>query len=53
MTVEDLAISDFFFQPHFDRPWNYLNLLAQAALEKYVINNNRKRMKNFCSSSFC
>ena len=33
MTVEDLAISDFFFQPHFDRPWNYLNLLAQAALE--------------------
>lgn len=34
MTVEDLAISDFFFQPHFDRPWNYLNLLAQEALEK-------------------
>ncbi|MBP2100282.1 NADH oxidase [Enterococcus rivorum] len=33
MTVEDLAISDFFFQPHFDRPWNYLNLLAQAALK--------------------
>lgn len=33
MTVEDLAISDFFFQPHFDRPWNYLNLLAQKALE--------------------
>lgn len=34
MTVEDLAFVDFFFQPHFDRPWNYLNLLAQAALEK-------------------
>jgi NADPH-dependent 2,4-dienoyl-CoA reductase/sulfur reductase-like enzyme len=34
MTVEDLAISDFFFQPHFDRPWNYLNLLAQEALNK-------------------
>jgi NADPH-dependent 2,4-dienoyl-CoA reductase/sulfur reductase-like enzyme len=33
MTVEDLALSDFFFQPHFDRPWNYLNLLAQAALK--------------------
>ncbi|MGC3636988.1 NADH oxidase, partial [Enterococcus faecium] len=32
MTVEDLALSDFFFHPHFDRPWNYLNLLAQAAL---------------------
>ncbi|AMC93861.1 NADH oxidase [Erysipelothrix larvae] len=34
MTVEDLAYVDFFFQPHFDRPWNYLNLLAQAALDK-------------------
>jgi NADPH-dependent 2,4-dienoyl-CoA reductase/sulfur reductase-like enzyme len=34
MTVEDLAYVDFFFQPHFDRPWNYLNLLAQAALEQ-------------------
>lgn len=32
MTVEDLALSDFFFQPNFDRPWNYLNLLAQAAM---------------------
>ncbi|GCF93660.1 NADH dehydrogenase [Enterococcus florum] len=32
MTVEDLALQDFFFQPHFDRPWNYLNILAQAAL---------------------
>ncbi len=34
MTIEDLAYVDFFFQPHFDRPWNYLNLLAQAALEQ-------------------
>ena len=32
MTIEDLALVDFFFQPHFDRPWNYLNLLAQKAL---------------------
>ncbi|MDT2394597.1 FAD-dependent oxidoreductase [Enterococcus avium] len=32
MTLEDLALQDFFFQPHFDRPWNYLNILAQAAL---------------------
>ena len=32
MTIEDLAYVDFFFQPHFDRPWNYLNILAQAAL---------------------
>ncbi len=34
MTIEDLAYVDFFFQPHFDRPWNYLNLLAQAAMEQ-------------------
>ena len=34
MSIEDLAYVDFFFQPHFDRPWNYLNLLAQAALEQ-------------------
>ncbi|CZQ91532.1 pyridine nucleotide disulphide reductase class-i signature [Trichococcus palustris] len=34
MTIEDLALVDFFFQPHFDRPWNYLNLLAQKALDQ-------------------
>jgi Uncharacterized NAD(FAD)-dependent dehydrogenases len=34
MTIEDLAFVDFFFQPHFNRPWNYLNLLALAALEQ-------------------
>ena len=34
MTIEDLAYVDFFFQPHFDRPLNYLNILAQAACEK-------------------
>ncbi|MFL2079074.1 FAD-dependent oxidoreductase [Marinilactibacillus psychrotolerans] len=32
MTIEDLALVDFFFQPVFDRPWNYLNLLGQAAM---------------------
>jgi NADPH-dependent 2,4-dienoyl-CoA reductase/sulfur reductase-like enzyme len=34
MTIEDLSFVDFFFQPHFDRPWNYLNLLAHAAVEQ-------------------
>ena len=34
MTIEDLAYVDFFFQPHFDRPWNYLNLLAHAAVNQ-------------------
>lgn len=31
-TLEQLAYVDFFFQPDFDRPWNYLNVLAQQAL---------------------
>lgn len=34
MTIEDLAYVDFFFQPHFDRPWNYLNILAHEAVEQ-------------------
>ena len=34
MTIEDLAYVDFFFHPVFDRPWNYLNILAQAAVEQ-------------------
>lgn len=31
-TLEKLAMADFFFQPGFSRPWNYLNVLAQKAL---------------------
>lgn len=31
-TLEKLAFADFFFQPGFNRPWNYLNVLAQEAL---------------------
>lgn len=31
-TLEDLAFADFFFQPEYNRPWNYLNVLAQSAL---------------------
>ncbi|WP_277631286.1 FAD-dependent oxidoreductase [Atopococcus tabaci] len=31
-TLEQLALQDFFFQPGFNRPWNYLNVLAQEAL---------------------
>ncbi|MGD9910230.1 MAG: FAD-dependent oxidoreductase [Candidatus Izemoplasmatales bacterium] len=33
MTVEELAVVDFFFQPHFNKPWNLLNLAALAALD--------------------
>lgn len=30
-TIDDLAMVDMLFQPQFDRPFNYLNLLGQAA----------------------
>ena len=32
MTVEELAFVDFFFQPHFNKPWNFLNSVALQAL---------------------
>lgn len=32
MTVEQLALTDFFFQPHFNKPVNYLNEVALKAL---------------------
>lgn len=32
MTVEELAMTDFFFQPHFNKPWSLLNLVALKAL---------------------
>ena len=31
LTVADLAYTDFFFQPGFDRPWNIINVAAQKA----------------------
>lgn len=31
-TLEQLALGDFFFQPGYNRPWNFLNVLAQEAL---------------------
>ncbi|WP_226582197.1 FAD-dependent oxidoreductase [Halobacillus litoralis] len=30
MTIDELAYTDFFFQPHFNQPWNFLN---KAGLE--------------------
>jgi NADPH-dependent 2,4-dienoyl-CoA reductase/sulfur reductase-like enzyme len=32
MTVEELGFVDFFFQPHFNKPWNILNQAGLAAL---------------------
>lgn len=33
MTVEELAFMDFFFQPHFNKPWSLLNQAALKVLE--------------------
>jgi len=32
MTLEELAFVDFFFQPHYNKPWNLLNQAALQAL---------------------
>ena len=32
MTLEDLAVTDFFFQPHYNKPWSLLNAVALKAL---------------------
>lgn len=32
MTIEELAFVDFFFQPHYNKPWNTLNIAALGAL---------------------
>lgn len=32
MTIEQLALTDFFFQPHYNKPINFLNQVALAAM---------------------
>lgn len=32
MTVEELAMTDFFFQPHYNKPWSLLNSAALQTL---------------------
>lgn len=32
MIIEELAMTDFFFQPHFNKPWSLLNAVALKAL---------------------
>ncbi|QWU15942.1 NADPH-dependent 2,4-dienoyl-CoA reductase, sulfur reductase [Paenibacillus sophorae] len=34
MTVDQLAFIDFFFQPHYNKPWNFLNTVGLQALPK-------------------
>jgi len=31
MTIDELAFVDFFFQPHFNKPWSLLNAAALSA----------------------
>ncbi|SHH79377.1 FAD-dependent oxidoreductase [Clostridium grantii] len=31
MTIDELAFVDFFFQPHYNKPWNLLNMAGQMA----------------------
>ena len=39
-TIDDLAFVDMLFQPNFDDPFNYLNLVAQQAVEKETKRGN-------------
>ncbi|EGL16956.1 MULTISPECIES: FAD-dependent oxidoreductase [unclassified Paenibacillus] len=34
MTVQELAFVDFFFQPHYNKPWNLLNTAGLAAMQR-------------------
>ena len=33
MTVDELAFVDFFFQPHYNKPWNFINLAGLNILK--------------------
>jgi len=39
-TIDDLAFVDMLFNPNFDDPFNYLNLVAQQAVEKEAKRGN-------------
>ncbi|WP_077623564.1 FAD-dependent oxidoreductase [Sediminibacillus massiliensis] len=34
MTIEQMAMTDFFFQPHYNKPWNYLNQVCIEAMKQ-------------------
>lgn len=36
MTIDQLAFIDFFFQPHYNKPWNFLNTVGLQALPTTV-----------------
>lgn len=43
-TLEDLALADFFFQPEYNRPWNFLNVLAQQAIGNHFTFGSDKQI---------
>lgn len=45
-TIDDLAMVDMLFQPTFDRPFNYLNLLGQAAQTQLEKNKSKEVFAN-------
>lgn len=42
MTIEQLALTDFFFQPHFNKPVNFLNQVAMEAMANETKKANEK-----------
>ena len=41
-TIDELAFMDMLFQPNYDNPFNYLNLVAQQAVAKERDENKKK-----------
>lgn len=41
-TIDEMAYVDMLFSPNFDEPFNYLNLVAQAAVDKEFDYQNQK-----------
>ncbi|GAB6092677.1 FAD-dependent oxidoreductase [Furfurilactobacillus curtus] len=41
-TIDDLAYVDMLFQPQYDYPFNYLNLVAQAAIKQAADQENKQ-----------
>ncbi|HEY2494599.1 MAG TPA: FAD-dependent oxidoreductase [Paenibacillus sp.] len=44
MTVDELGFIDFFFQPHYNKPWNFLNTAGLQALQPIAL--TEKEMAN-------
>ncbi|SER94325.1 FAD-dependent oxidoreductase [Salisediminibacterium halotolerans] len=45
LKIDELAFVDFFFQPHFNQPWNFLNKAGLAAFEQSEPVTPRERIQ--------